>query len=179
MSLLEKLPLKFRQRCEAISTQQRSLLGLRAFDALPARTLAGHLSARIFTPNDLPSLEKSQLLKLVRSGQWSASVIQQNPLWIAHNPEHSAARQESNLMHELAHVLLRHTSINLDTSDGSAIREDRKEDEATFLGGCLQIPKRGLLWAKQSNLTKAQIAAHFLASEEMVSFRCAVTSIRL
>ncbi|MEL7354496.1 MAG: ImmA/IrrE family metallo-endopeptidase [Cyanobacteria bacterium J06560_5] len=179
MSLIEKLPAKFRQRCEAISTQQRSILGLRAFDALPARMLAKHLNAHIFTPSDLPSLDRLQLLKLVKSEQWSAIIIRQNPLWIAHNPEHSAARQESNLMHELAHILLEHRSITLNASDGSSTREDKREEEATFLGGCLQIPKRGLLWAKQSNLTKVQIADHFLASQEMVSFRCAVTGVKL
>lgn len=179
MTLIQKLSFKFRQRCESIATEQRSQLSLRAFDALPARTLAEHLNAHVLTPQDLPSLEAEQLRFLVESGKWSASVIRHTPLWIAHNPEHSSARQESNLMHELAHVLLKHKSIELSASNAPPIREAKNEYEATFLGGCLQIPKRGLLWAKQTRLTKAETALHFRASEEMVLFRCNVANVNL
>ena len=48
-----------------------------------------------------------------------------------------------------------------------------------YLGGCLQIPRRGLLWAKQKNQTISKVAMHFNASEEMVELRCNVTGISL
>ncbi|MBD0385780.1 MAG: ImmA/IrrE family metallo-endopeptidase [Nostoc sp. C3-bin3] len=59
----------------------------------------------------------------------------------------------------------------------SFIPKQNNEDEATYLGGCLQIPKRGLLWARQRNMLLPQIAAHYAAREAMVKFRSNVTDV--
>lgn len=48
-----------------------------------------------------------------------------------------------------------------------------------YLGGCLQIPRRGLLWAIQRQMTQTEIAVHFHASEEMVRFRSNVTGVNI
>lgn len=179
MSLIKKLPYKFRKRCESIATEQRSRIGLKAFASLPARTLAKHHSATVLFPQEIPTVEPEQLNVLMNSDNWSASVIRKEPLWIVHNPRHSLARQESNLMHELAHVLLNHKSVGFDKVNGLPMRCDRDEDEAVFLGGCLQIPRRGLLWAIQKKMSKSQVAEHFMASEQMVSFRSNVTGLTI
>lgn len=179
MALTKKLPHRFRKRCESISSEQRNMLGLRAFEPLPAALLAQSLSATIFFPQDIPNVEPDQVSRLLNSDRWFAGIIREAPLWIVHNPRHMPARQQSNLMHELAHILLRHKSVGFDTSTGLPMRHDLDEDEATFLGGCLQITRRGLLWATQQGMAKSQIAEHFVASERMVAFRSNVTGIAL
>ena len=45
------------------------------------------------------------------------------------------------------------------------------ENEASWLGGCLQIPFDGLVSALLKNKTHDQIALQFLASLEMVKYR--------
>ena len=80
-------------------------------------------------------------------------------------------------MHEIVHLLLNHQSVGFDSVTGLPKRKQNNEDEATYLGGCLQIPKRGLLWATQRNMLLSQIAAHFGASEAMVKFRSNVTEV--
>lgn len=179
MSLIKKLPYRFRKRCESISTEQRNRIGLRAFAPLPARILAEHHSATILSPQEIPNVEPAQLQALMDSDQWSAGVVCKEPLWIIHNPRHSLVRQESNLMHELAHILLAHKSVGFDETTGLPMRRDRDEDEAVFLGGCLQIPRRGLLWAIQKKMSRSQIAEHFVASEQMVCFRSNVTGLAM
>ncbi|MDZ8104889.1 MAG: ImmA/IrrE family metallo-endopeptidase [Nostoc sp. DedQUE12a] len=179
MTLTEKLPTEFRQRCEGIATEQRSLLNLRAFELLPADMLAAQLNAKILTPEQIPNLNPSVVEVLLNSDQWSAGIINQNPLLIVNNPRHTAARRESNLMHEFGHLLLRHKIVRFDPNTRLPLRRQSDEDEATYLGGCLQIPRRGLLWAVQRQMTQAEIAAYFNASEEMVQFRSNVTAVNI
>ncbi|MFN6515278.1 MAG: ImmA/IrrE family metallo-endopeptidase [Nostoc sp. CreGUA01] len=177
MPLIQSLSPEFRQRCEAIATEQRSLLGVRAFERLPANTLAAKLGATLLTPDRVPNLEPDQVALLLARNEWSAGIIRYNPLWIVYNPRHAPTRHESNLMHEIAHVLLNHKPVGFDPVTGLPKRKQNNEDEATFLGGCLQIPKRGLLWATQQKMLLPQIASHFGASEAMVQFRSNVTDV--
>ncbi len=80
-------------------------------------------------------------------------------------------------MHEFAHILLKHRFNTVDPETMLPQRNQNDEDEATYLGGCLQIPRRGLLWAAQRKMPLQAIALHFGASEEMVRFRSNVTSV--
>ncbi|WP_375480311.1 hypothetical protein [uncultured Nostoc sp.] len=41
------------------------------------------------------------------------------------------------------------------------------------------MPRRGLLWAVQRQMTQTQIAVHFNASEEMVRFRSNLTGVKI
>ncbi|MEH2096051.1 ImmA/IrrE family metallo-endopeptidase [Nostoc sp.] len=177
MSLIQSLSPECRQRCEAIATEKRSLLRVRSFEPLSADTLAAKLGATLFTPDRVPNLEPEQVAVLLASDGWSAGIIRYNPLWIVYNPRHAPARYESNLMHEIAHVLLDHKPVGFDSVSGLPKRKQNNEDEATYLGGCLQIPKRGLLWATQRKMLLSQITAHFGASEAMVKFRSNVTDV--
>ena len=178
MGLLEKLSVKFRRKCESIATEQRHLLNLRAFEPLPANLLAARLNAKISTLNQVPNLEPKHIETLLADNQFSAAIIRVNPLWIVYNSKHTLARRESNLMHEFAHVLLEHQTVGFNSQTGQPLRIEENEDEANYLGGCLQIPRRGLLWAVQGKMTLIQIANYFGASKEMVQFRSNVTGVK-
>ena len=169
------LPSAFRRRCETMSTDQRVRLGLQAFDALPAQMLAERLDAQVVTPEQFASLSPDQAAHLLTSDQWSAAILCLKPLLIVVNPSHALVRRESSLMHELSHALLNHPMAQFDPETGMPMRRQVHETEAAFLGGCLQIPRRGLLWALQLDWSIIQIAHHFGASESMVSFRLNVT----
>lgn len=178
MGLIESLSPKNRQRLEAISTKQRSILGFKAFEPLPAEVLAKHFDAKIFTPEAMPNAEPEQVKLLCDpDSNWSAGIIHKNPLYIIHNSRHALVRQQSNLMHEFGHIVLKHKMVARDSKTGLFQRRKQDEDEATYLGGCLQIPRRGLLWAVQKKMTLSQIALHFNASEEMVKFRSNVNGV--
>lgn len=179
MGLIPRLSTENRQRLEEVATTQRSQLSCKAFERLPTRVLAQHFQATLFTAETVPNTELEQVKLLCNSDNWSAGIICKNPLWIVHNSRHAPTRQESNLMHELAHVILKHEMVGYDPKTGMPLRQQQDEDEAVYLGGCLQIPKRGLLWAVQKKMNIAQIALHFNASEEMVKFRINVNGITL
>lgn len=178
MSSIKKLSTSFRQKCESIATEQRYRLNLKAYDPLPAKTLATALGATIISPELMPGINKDAVSALIESKSWSAAIIQLQPLNILYNPSHAPARHESNIMHELAHFLLKHPLQELNIKTGSFTASSSDEEEATFLGGCLQIPRRGLLWAVQGKMSCKKIAHHFLASEEMVVYRSNVTGVK-
>lgn len=177
MGLITSLSTENRQILEALATEKRHLLGFKAYQPLSARVLAKYFQAKIFTAETVPNVEPEQVKILCYSNNWSAGVIWKNPLWIVHNSRHAPTRQESNLMHEFAHVILKHEMVGYNSKTGLPERRPQDEDEAVYLGGCLQIPRRGLLWAVQKKMTVAQIALHFNASEEMVKFRVNVNGI--
>ena len=179
MSILASLSSSFIDRCESIATEQRVYLRLRAFEPLPAQQLATQLGATLFTPETLPNADPEQVRILLSQGQWSAAIICMQPLSIVYNSQHSLPRQQSDLMHECAHVLLQHPMVGFNTETGLPQRKQQVEDEATYLGSCLQIPRRGLLWATQKKMNLTQIAEHFGASEKMVDFRSNLTGVRV
>ena len=97
---------------------------------------------------------------------------------ILYNPTHAHTRHESDIMHELSHLLFGHQPIRLrQIAEGLAVREYRVNDEkeAAYLGGCLQITAKGLDWAFQRGMAHNEIAEHFGASLQMVRYRCNMT----
>ncbi|MGL5060387.1 MAG: ImmA/IrrE family metallo-endopeptidase [Microcoleus sp.] len=177
MGLITSLSTDNRQRLESIATEKRHLLGFKAYQPLSARVLAKYFQAEIFTAETVPNVEPEQVKILCDSDNWSAGVIWNDPLWIVHNSRHAPTRQESNLMHEFAHIILKHEMVGYNSQTGLPKRRQQDEDEAVYLGGCLQIPRRGLLWAVQKKMTVDRIALYFNASEEMVKFRINVNGI--
>ena len=99
---------------------------------------------------------------------------------IIHNTYQSPKRQQSNLMHELAHHILKH-DVDVETARiasqfGLKYVNDSHENEAKYLGGCLQICRPGLLWAAAA-LTEGEISDYYTASEEMVRYRMRVSGV--
>lgn len=107
----------FKTWAEKMALEQRRLLDLRPEDPLPARLLADFYDTIVVEPADLPGMTQDILGQLLGSGSegWSAVSFERNGCTIIiHNPAHSARRQESDLMHEIAHVLCKHQPSHLE-----------------------------------------------------------------
>ncbi len=171
-----KLSFSVRRRCDALATRLRVEIGLRAFDPLPARQLAkvDKISATLITPEQLPDLPLELANHLANDKKWDGFIKSFNPLVIVTRANLPPTRVESTVMHEIAHVLLKHPPAHLYITDNEKIYRDHDnhiEAEASFLGSCLQIPSGGIRWARQRGMTKAEIATHFGASEQMAQWR--------
>lgn len=175
----------FKTWAEKQGLEYRAALGLRITDHLPANALAGYLKISVFTPGDFPGLQAKHLKHLLNKGksQWSALTVPHPEGHIViYNPTHSASRQESDLMHELAHILCGHPAPQLQHIPGFplGLREYDidKEKEAEWLGGCLQLPRNSLSWALRRGMDHDSIADHFKASKDMVRFRVNMTGLK-
>ena len=92
---------------------------------------------------------------------------------VLYNANHSPARQESDIMHELAHIICEHPGDCLQLNADIALRQynTQHEEEAKWLGATLQIPEQGLFKLVQAGLSNQAIAKIYGASLEMVTFR--------
>lgn len=168
----------FKAEAEREASYQRQLLNLRAHEPLLARKLTKHHQVLVTTPELIPDMTVAhicQLLEVDESG-WSAVTVHgKGQRVIIHNPTHSAGRQESNLVHEMSHLIRDHQPTKLITIPGSPFvlrtYDHEQEQEADWLAGCLKLPREALLWAVRRGMGDASIADHFRASFRLVQYR--------
>ena len=171
----------FKSKAEKRALQLRLEVGLRETDPLPARRLAGHLGFQVARPAGIGAMpaEVAEWLSCDECG-WSACVLQGGGIGLVlYNPVQSPGRQESSLMHELAHVLCEHPSKAIDLAGGLSLRQYVKEheDEAAWLGGCLQLPRQALAHHVLRRWSPERVADHFTASMDMVWYRYRMTGL--
>lgn len=175
----------FKAKAEKIAQGYREILGKNIWDPLCAFELATHLDITVYSATDLISDVKS-IQSLSGSGKeksgWSALTMttKNNNKIIIHNTFHSGARQQSNIMHELSHIICGHKIqdnrlVNLPI--GMRDYNPLHEEEANCLGSTIQLPRSALTWATNRNMTDNEMASYFNASIEMVKYRLRMSGV--
>lgn len=174
----------FKAWSERTSLEYRRTLGMSPADPLDPRRLANLLGVRITAPEAIPGLSReavSQLTRVDREG-WSAVTISHNgKRMVILNSGQSRARQTSSLAHELAHIVLNHTTDQTVLSDeGFLFRgsyDAVQEEEADWLAGCLLVPRDGLLAAGRRNADRRHLVSRFGVSRDMIAWRLRMTGV--
>jgi Zn-dependent peptidase ImmA (M78 family) len=142
------------------------------------------MHVRLCTPIDIPGLPQDvldQLLKHDPSGWSAVSIYQCGRSLVIYNPQHSTGRQASDIMHELAHLVLDHKPTTVILShDGALVMRSynqKQEEEADWLAWCLLLPREALVHSSRSGFTSRQIADQYGVSEKLVNFRRRVTGV--
>jgi hypothetical protein len=183
MSTLER---GFKAWAERTAASIRSEVGLLATAPLDPFRLAAHLGVELLRPDEiegLPSDICEQLLERDPWG-WSAATLDvQGQLTVIFNPRRSKGRQASDIIHELAHLVLGHEPAKVVFSQDGDIAtrtfDQKQEDEANWLGWALLLPRDALFAAKRSRMPPAQIAAAYGVTEKLVDFRLRMTGINM
>jgi Zn-dependent peptidase ImmA (M78 family) len=174
----------FKTWCEKAAAQHRRDLGLQPRDPLDSVTLAESLGIEVHSLDEVPALDpEARQVLLADSSGWSAVTLTNGRKSVVIlNSAHSAARSASDLMHELAHILIGHKAGRIDiTEDGTLVLNtyDRsQEDEANWLAGCLLLPREALLWILQQRLEPETAAQRYGASVAMFTYRVNVTGVK-
>jgi hypothetical protein len=174
----------FKTWCEHVSIQQRRDLNLSPTDPLDPRRLAELLNVKVWTAEDVPDLDPEYLQTLLYedSSSWSAVTLKVGlqTLTIV-NSSHSKARQSSDLMHELAHLIIGHEPSRIDVSeDGLLILhtfEKKLEDEANWLAGCLLLPRDALMFARKQKFSDKEIQSKYGVSADMLQYRLRMSGV--
>jgi hypothetical protein len=167
----------FKTWCETTAVQVRKSLDIEAHEPLPPARLAETLRIPIWTPADLADLAPDAATRLAseHASAWSALTLPgARSKVIIRNPAHSPERSASDVMHELAHVLLEHEPGNVFFGpNGLALRTHNKdqEDEARWLSGCLLVPREALFRILKQRLSDDQACSRYGVSREMLTFR--------
>lgn len=172
----------FKANAERLAKQYREELKLHPCGALCALKLAEHLRIPIYPATHFLKLE-DETQWLSNNCEWSALTMpnSQGRIIILHNPFHSTARQQSDIMHELAHIICEHkheqNAKELLLPFGMRNYNVEQEEEAKCLGSTLQLATPCLLWAVKKGLSITAIAEYFNASSDMVTYRLNMTGI--
>ncbi len=172
----------FKANAERFALQYRKELKIHACGVLCAFKLAEHLKVPVFKATQFLTLT-DEIEWLSYNCEWSALTMPnfEGTKIILHNPFHSDARQQSDLMHELAHIICEHehpaTLHDNPLPVGMRNYNTEQEEEVKCLGSTLQLATPCLLWANKRNMTNEEIAEHFNASIDMVKYRMNITGI--
>jgi Zn-dependent peptidase ImmA (M78 family) len=183
---MAKLDRGFKSWSERVAAAMRTELGIAPHAPLPVRQLAEHLGVVVITPADVPGMTADDLKQLTHTDKygWSAvSFTVDGSTTIIQNAENSVGRQSSDLMHELAHMILEHepSQLILLESGQFAMRsfDEKQEDEANWLAGALLLPRTALVHCIARRLSSSAIAQEYVVSERLVIYRRGITGVDL
>lgn len=181
MSSTQLLKRGFKAKADKLSTSYREQLNLKAWEPICAFKLAEYLKIPFYKATDFVS--SSYEIETLKKNEWSAltMVTKIGNQIIIFNPYHSEQRQQSDIMHELAHIICEHKrdteKYNFVIPFGMHEFDEIQEEEAKCLGATLQLSKACLFWSNKRNMTYEEIAKKFNSSTEMVRYRMNITGI--
>ena len=173
----------FKTRCEEMSRSLRTELGLGSDAPLPAEQLASYLGVYVLSVDHL-GLSPTDAKQLLHydSESWSAiTVSAAGKDAIIVNPHHRRGRYSSDVMHELAHLLLGHepSTVFFAGQENLALRGFNKtaEDEANWLAGTLLLPRDALVRSRAKGCPMEMACDEFGVSRQMLEFRMRMTGV--
>lgn len=173
----------FKATAERLAAELRAAAGIGPRARFDPLLLAKHLSVVVLVFSDLKLSDdaRAQLLKS-DPDSWSGMTLRDGDVVaVVLNPVHSTTRRNNTLMHELAHVVLKHVPARVDVSDTGLLLlshySDEVEDEADWLAAALLLPRDALMTRRRRGDSAAEIAAEFGTSEQLCEWRLRMTGV--
>jgi Zn-dependent peptidase ImmA (M78 family) len=174
----------FKSQCERRSVELRKNFGLQPHDPLLAMEVANKSGVLVWTEKDIQGLSEDDIKQLTLNDpdSWAAFTMRfQDKHLIVYNSTQSLPRQNSVVMHEMAHIMLGHelTSASV-TNEGHFVPvmyDQDQEDEADWFAGALLLPRPALLKIRYRNLDNSAAIEYFKVSNQMLSWRFRMTGV--
>jgi hypothetical protein len=166
----------FKAEAERLAVRLRTELGVPPIQRLDVDQLAAHLGVEVRCADDLVDRMELEKLNALQPGCFSAATfhLSDGRTVAVTNPVGTTeARRDSDLAHELAHVILRHELRTAERIGGLTFFncDPEQEEEANWLAGCLLLPRPLLLAEARLGRTAEQIATRHNVSLQMAKFR--------
>lgn len=170
----------FKAEAEREATRLRHELGLEPGDPLDPRDVAAHLGIAVVSADKLIEIERLEDLERLQAFAFSAATFDvADRKVIVTNPLRTAGRLNSDLAHELAHVILEHELAEVREVGGVPFRTCRpvEEEEATTFGATLLLPRPLLLSAARLRTGPKEIAERYNVTLDMARYRYNATGV--
>lgn len=167
-----KLRYGFKAEAKRASLRARLATGVGAYDPIDCFELARHMDIKVVRLSDLPPTEYTRHLSEVEPNAMSAATIRRDgrvAIWL--NDSHTPQRQQSNLAHEIGHVLLDHEDSPPLNEAGCRELHADMEAEADYIGSVLLVPEPAVVGVVRANTSLAEAALYFGVSEQMMRWR--------
>lgn len=174
----------FKAWCETVSLQHRESLALGPTDPLDPIRLAQKIGVTVWATNQVPGLSPDTLKVLTQDdpSSWSAVTIYfGGKCVLIHNDTHAAGRVNSNVAHELSHIIIGHKPARIDVTPDNLLMlkvyDKKQEDEANWLAACLLLPRSALQHIQRQRLDPASVQKIYGVSEQMYTYRVRMTGV--
>ena len=176
------VPYGFKAKANRIAIGIRHQLRLAKYAPIDVRELAAHLNLRIIPLSEFKEWCPGQVSQLNKrdGGQFSAARVYfgEGHGMIIVNDDHSLARQNSDIAHEIGHALLAHPLGNLSSMMSCRDFNQDLEDEASHLAGHLLIPNEAAKHIININLGNDSAQASYGVSRKMLDWRLNTSGAR-
>ena len=176
------VPYGFKAQANRIAIGIRHQLGLAEYAPINVRELAAYLNFRIIPLSAFKErcAEQVSQLKNRDGGQFSAARVYfgEGHGMIIVNDDHSLARQNSDMAHEIGHALLGHPLGNLSSMMSCRDFNQDLEDEANHLAGHLLIPNEAAKHIININMGNNSAQASYGVSRQMLNWRLNTSGAR-
>jgi Zn-dependent peptidase ImmA (M78 family) len=165
---------------ERHASRIRSELGRAPASKLSIADIAEHLGIRVIAADELIDSSRLQELERIQAFAFSACTFDLAGIKVVvYNPVRSVERRESDIGHEVSHVILGHELSALRTIAGTPFRtcQPDQEEEATNLAGALLLPRPLLISAARRGLGAEEIAQRCNVTVDMARFRLNRTGV--
>jgi Zn-dependent peptidase ImmA (M78 family) len=173
----------FKAEAERLADRTRAQLCLQPHAPLAIRDLANHLKVEVYAADELIDRAKIEELNALQAGAFSAATFRlpDGRTVTVYNPCSDECRTNSDLAHELAHLLLNHDVRELQQIAGHTFFtcNQEQEEEANWLAGCLLLPRPLLLREIYAGADMAAIAQKYNVSVPMARFRVNTSGVLL
>ena len=170
----------FKASAEKEAERLRSELNLEPSDALSPNEIAAHMGVAIVRADELVDLERLEELERLQAFAFSAATFElEDRKIIVVNPLRSEGRLNSDVAHELAHILLGHELAEIREIGGVPFRTclPEEEEEATTFGGTLLLPRPLLMSAARRRSGPKEIADQYKVTIDMARYRYNSTGV--
>ena len=134
----------FKTGAERLAERTRTQMGLRPHDLLDIRQMAKHLDVEVIPADHLVDRARLEELERLQARAFSAATfhLPDGRTVAVYHPCNDLGRTNSDIGHELAHILLDHDVREIQqVADHTFITcNPEEEEEATWLAGCLLLP---------------------------------------
>ena len=166
----------FKAEAERLAARLRTELGIPSNSRLELGDLAAHVGVDVRSADELIDRAALERLDELQPGCFSAATfhLPDGRVVAVTNPVGTSdARRDSDLAHELSHVLLKHEIRRVQRIGNLSFFDcdPEQEEEANWLAGCLLLPRPLLLADARLGLNAEEVAAKHGVSLAMARFR--------
>jgi Zn-dependent peptidase ImmA (M78 family) len=176
-----KLKYGFKTDCEKYAKLFRNELGLKEADPLHSKALAEHLGIPLYRISELDSLSPQISLSLAKQTNqkfFAATIGDESFRAVVYNEFVALTRQNSDIMHELSHIIAGHPLYSSISADKQRIHDPIHEEEAKVLSFTLMIPRAVALRIVEEEITTLDATKIFHASPAAINYRIAKTDAK-
>ena len=176
------LPYGFKASANRIAIGLRSQLGVESQAPINVHALAAHLGISVVPLSEFREWCPEQVTQLTKhnGGEFSASLISfgDGRRMVIVNDDHSPARQNSDIAHEIGHTLLAHPLEVLSSMMGCRDFDPDLEDEANHCAGHLLVPNEAAWSIVKSGMDIEIAQTTYGVSRKMLDWRLNTSGAR-